>query len=121
MNSTLFQLVFEGEVESGHDPQGVRQTLAELFELDDEHQARLFGGKPIVLSKGMDAATASSFKQVLAGAGAVSRIVADTDSVAAGAAEERRSGRRRIQANRRARARNGAIVPDRRGGDRRKS
>jgi len=121
MTETRFNLVFEGAVEPDHDRDTVRRTLEGLFQFDPAGQAELFSGQPIVLGESMDAATADSFRQALAGAGATTRLVEAGNEAAASTPPERRSAQRRRFAPRRARARSGAIVPDRRqSGDRRR-
>jgi len=121
MTETRFDLIFEGKVEPGHDPDDVRRTLEGLFQFDGEAQAELFSGQPVVLSESMDAATASSFQQALAGAGVTTCLVEASDEAAAVATPERRSAHRRSYAPRRAQTRTAAILPDRRQGrDRRR-
>ena len=120
MTAALFDLVFEGESEHGRDREEVRRSLENLFQFDPEDQSRLFSGQPIVLGESMDTATAESFKQALAGAGIVTRVIAADVSPARDARRER-TQQRRVLGRRRARVRAGAIVPDRREGrDRRR-
>lgn len=120
MNSTQYQLVYEGKVQSGHDAGAVRDMLVELFELADERRTRLFAGEPVVLSRGMDSATANTFKQVLEASGALSQVVEDTEAASADNDRVLRSVERRVEVKRRAYVRSGAIVPDRRDGDKRR-
>ncbi|NNF60519.1 MAG: hypothetical protein HKN06_04220 [Gammaproteobacteria bacterium] len=104
MNTARFNLIFEGEVEPGHVSDDVRHALEELFNFDAELQAALSLGQPVFLGESMDAATANTFKQALAGAGARTRLQAantedETDLT------DRRSAQRRLRAKRRTHAR----------------
>lgn len=117
MSSTRFNLIFEGEIEPGYDQAQAHRTLESLFEFDAEIQTDLNKGQPIILGKSMDAATADSFKQALAGAGVSTYLLADNDAAAAAETPSRRLVvDRRSTTLRRAQARNGAILPDRRKG-----
>ena len=79
MTVARFNLIFEGEIEAGFDQTSVRSALELLFKFDAEGQAQLFSGQAIVLGESMDAATANSFKQALAGAGAATGAAAGAD------------------------------------------
>lgn len=116
MTDKRYNLIFEGNVEAGHDPSQTRIILENLFEFDSESRADLFSGQQVVLAKGMNAATANSFKQALAAAGAKTHLLPINNMTEA----ERRSAERRITISRRSRMRNNAVLPDRRqGADRR--
>ena len=117
MSATRFNLIFEGEIEPGYDQDEAHRTLANLFEFDAEIQADLNSGQPVMLGKSMDAATADSFKQALASAGVSTYLLAENGAAAATEAPSRRLVvDRRSASLRRARVRNGAILPDRRKG-----
>lgn len=127
MSATRFNLIFEGRIEPGYDQDEAHRTLEGLFEFDTETQADLYNGQPVMLGKSMDAATADSFKQALAGAGVKTYISPDlktpsTEETQAGNPVDRRSTvPRRSSIARRARVRSNAILPDRRkGADRRR-
>ncbi|MDH3589243.1 MAG: hypothetical protein OEQ74_07555, partial [Gammaproteobacteria bacterium] len=106
---------------SGHEPEDVRLVLENLFQFDSEDQAQLFAGNPIVLGESMDGVTANSFQQAMASAGATTHLEAANDATSDGFQKEQRVAQRRTNSMRRARARPGAILPDRRvGGDRRR-
>lgn len=115
MSATLFNLIFEGEIEPGYDQEEAHRTLASLFEFDAETQDDLNNGQAIMLGKSMDAATADSFKQALASAGVSTYLLADNDA-AAEAPSRRLVVDRRSTTLRRARSRSAAILPDRRKG-----
>ena len=114
MAGERFNLIFEGKVEASHSRDYVSQMFQVMFEFDASDQDELFSGRPVVLGERMDAATANTFKEALAGAGAVTRIVEAGNAAAPDATRERRKGERRILARRRSRVRTESIVPDRR-------
>ena len=117
MSATRFNLIFEGEIEPGYDQDEAHRTLESLFEFDAEIQDDLSSGQPIMLGKSMDAATADSFKQALAGAGVSTYLLADNNAASTAEAPSRRLVvDRRSTTLRRARSRNSAILPDRRKG-----
>jgi hypothetical protein len=114
MTEKLFNLIFKGDVEPGHDQDEVRCTLESLFEFDTESQVDFFNGQPVVLGENMDATTANSFKQALADAGIATHLLAASNTAVAEDAKERRLEHRRINTKRRARVRHSAILVDRR-------
>jgi len=117
MSTTRFNLIFEGEIEPGYDQEEAHRTLESLFEFDDDIQAELNSGQAVMLGKSMDAATADSFKQALAGAGVSTYLLAENDAVAEAEDPSRRlKVDRRSVSLRRAQVRNSAILPDRRKG-----
>ena len=117
MSATLFNLIFEGEIEPGYDQDEAHRTLESLFEFDAEIQGDLNSGQPIMLGKSMDAATADSFKQALASAGVSTYLLADNNAASTAEAPSRRLVvDRRSSTLRRARSRSAAILPDRRKG-----
>ena len=120
MSATRFNLIFEGEIEPGYDQEEAHRTLESLFEFDAGIQNDLNSGQPVMLGKSMDAATADSFKQALASAGVSTYLLAD-NYTAAETPSRRLVVDRRTSTLRRARTRDGAILPDRRKGqDRRR-
>lgn len=68
--SDLYSIVFRGDILPGHQLVEVRQRMAQLFKLDDAKLAAVFSGKPVVLKKDCDLATAEKMKAVLNKAGA---------------------------------------------------
>ena len=121
MTETRFNLIFKGEVESGHDQNETRYTLESLFEFEAENQPDFFSGQSIVLCENMNASTANSFKRALADAGIKTHLLADNDIDADQEIPSRRLAQRRKNTERRARFRSAAILPDRRRGvDRRR-
>ncbi len=122
MSATRFNLIFEGKIEPGYDQEETHRTLENLFEFDAEIQAELNNGQAVMLGKSMDAATADSFKQALAGAGVSTYLRADTNVASAAETPSRRLVvDRRSITPRRVRARGATILPDRRKGQDRRS
>ncbi|EKF72957.1 hypothetical protein A11A3_16075 [Alcanivorax hongdengensis A-11-3] len=70
MSETRYQLVFSGQLVNGADPDTVKANLARLFKMDAARVETLFGGKPVVLKKDADQATAMKFRAVMKQAGA---------------------------------------------------
>lgn len=114
MAAAKFNLIFEGQVEPGHDPDKVLATLESLFELEVGKSGGFFSGQLIVLGESMDAKTAESFGQALAGIGVTTRLEAANQSPGLDLEPDKRSVQRRVCATRRALYRPGAIQPDRR-------
>ena len=114
MAATCFDLIFKGEVEPGHTQEEVRSTLENLFKFIAEGEIDFFSGQPVVLGKSMNAMTANSFQQALAGNGIKTHLLVANDIVAEQAIMSRRRGHRRKVTERRARIRGSAILPDRR-------
>ena len=116
MANTLFNLIFDGNFEPGHDPDDARCILESLFEFDAESQVDFFNGQPVILGENMNAKTANSFKQALANSGVVTHLLAANDTSAVEVTKSRRVAQRRKGTERRARVRSSAILPDRRQG-----
>ncbi|MDF1780338.1 MAG: hypothetical protein P1U67_03480 [Alcanivoracaceae bacterium] len=70
MTDARYNLVFSGEIVPGADIAAVKQNLARLFKLDAAKVEGLFSGKPVVLKKDADQATAMKFRAALKQAGA---------------------------------------------------
>jgi hypothetical protein len=84
-----FDLSYSGVMRPGADPVQARRLLTDAFRLSDQDAARLFSGRPMLIKRGVDAATAARVEQVFARAGAVLTVrpVADPDAqVGSGAA-----------------------------------
>ena len=67
------QLVFSGECKEGCDPQAVRLAVAAALKLDEVRTARLFCGRPIVLQRSVDVASAMRHIARFSALGAVLR------------------------------------------------
>lgn len=72
--SELFSVLFRGDILPGHALPTVKAQMAQLFKLDDARLAAVFSGKPVVLKKDCDAATAEKLKAALTRIGADSEI-----------------------------------------------
>lgn len=82
MSDQRFDLSFSGVMRPGADPALARRRLAEAFKLSEQDAVRLFSGRPLVIKRQVDAATATRVEQVFARVGAVLTIapVADPDA-----------------------------------------
>ncbi|AUB80169.1 hypothetical protein [Candidatus Thiodictyon syntrophicum] len=74
MSDQRFDLTYKGLVAPGADPETTRQRLTGVFKLSDKGAERLFTGRPVVVQRDVDAATAARFKKIFAHAGAVLTI-----------------------------------------------
>ena len=75
MSDARFNIVFSGELVAGADPARVRENLAKVFKMDLGKVEALFSGKPVVIKKDADQATAMKFRAVLRQAGAQCEMV----------------------------------------------
>lgn len=80
--SDLYSIIFRGDILPGHQLTEVRQRMAQLFKLDDAKLATVFSGKPVVLKKDCDLATAEKMKAVLNKAGAEVEIKSGSPTTA---------------------------------------
>ncbi len=72
---TLYNLVFQGQIQDKASINKVKDNLARLFKADDSKIAQLFSGKAIVIKKNLDAAAAKKYLKILATAGARAKAV----------------------------------------------
>ncbi len=77
---TTYQLIFEGQIQSDHDPETVRRKLASLFDVPVSEVEALFSGAPVVLKDGLDLATARRDKVAFEETGAVCRLTVQPGS-----------------------------------------
>ena len=75
MVDTSYDILFAGEITPGADPEGVRQRIQDLFRLKEQAVDRLFGGQPVAVKRGVDAATANLYRERFLGAGAVVQVI----------------------------------------------
>jgi len=68
--SGRFDVLFAGELLEGFDAATVRLNLGRLFKADEATLDKLFSGKPQILKRDADAATARKYQQALENAGA---------------------------------------------------
>jgi hypothetical protein len=66
-----YNVYFAGELLAGHDLAGVRGQLARLFKADEATLDKLFSGKPQLVKRDCDKATALKYKQAMEQAGAL--------------------------------------------------
>jgi hypothetical protein len=71
MSDELFNVVFRGDIVPGQGLPDVKLRFAQVFRLEADKVDGYFSGKPIVLKKDCDRATADKFKAVLQQAGAM--------------------------------------------------
>jgi len=76
MASEQFDIVFRGDIVLGHNLADVKRNLQQLFKADAAKIDALFSGKPTPLKRGLDAATAQKYRDVLLKAGAQVSLVA---------------------------------------------
>ena len=70
----LFDVCYAGELLEGQDLQSVRPRLQKLFNANPETLDKLFSGKPQILKRRCDEATALKYQQAMAKAGAKALI-----------------------------------------------
>jgi hypothetical protein len=70
-----YKLIFRGEVLEGQHPAVVRKRLGESF--GAQHLDLLFSGRPVVIKRQVDAASAARLQALFKQAGARLRVVAD--------------------------------------------
>ncbi len=75
-----YNVYFAGQVMAGHDAAGVRDKLAKVFNANAATLDKLFSGKPQLIKRGCDEATARKFKDAMERAGAVPVIKVDESS-----------------------------------------
>lgn len=79
-----FHVVFHGELTGELPHETVKDNLAGLFRLSGERAEALFSGKPVVVKRGIDEATARKFESAFRKAGAVCEIRREGDAPATG-------------------------------------
>lgn len=75
MADERFDLVYKGLIAPGADPERTRRRLTAIFKLTDKGVERLFTGKPVIVKRDVDAATAAQFEKVFAHAGAILTVI----------------------------------------------
>ena len=78
-----YTIYFAGDLLEGQEPADVRGRLAKLFNADEPTLDRLFSGKPQVLKRDCDKATALKYKQAIEGAGARPIVQASEENAVA--------------------------------------
>ncbi|HEY5720129.1 MAG TPA: hypothetical protein VIW02_07075, partial [Gammaproteobacteria bacterium] len=73
MAEQRFDIVFNGVVRPGFDPEQARDNVAALFRTTRDKVAGLFSGSEVVLKRGVDQATAEKYRSTLHNAGVLCR------------------------------------------------
>lgn len=84
-----YKLMFRGEVLDGQHPAVVRKRLAQQAGFGDDALDKLFSGRPVVLKRVADPATAARLQGLFRQAGARLRVLPADDAAAAPAAATR--------------------------------
>lgn len=71
----MFEVVFQGKVASGANPDEVKTKMGELFKANDAQLARLFSGQRVVIKSGLDELTAAKYRMALEKVGALCEIL----------------------------------------------
>ncbi len=74
MANAEYQIVFRGEVTGELPEHAVKQNLAAMFKMPESRIEGLFSGKPVVVKKGVDEATARKFEAAFRKAGAICEL-----------------------------------------------
>ncbi len=69
MADEKYNLVFRGELVRGADPEQARRNIGQLFKVSEAQVNALFSGKPVVLKKNLDFATANKYRVAIKKAG----------------------------------------------------
>lgn len=87
-----FDVLFAGQLLDGCDAATVRLNLGRLFKADEATLDKLFSGKPQILKRDADEATARKYQQALENAGARAELRPCSEAVDAPAATAAESG-----------------------------
>lgn len=83
MAEPRFDIQFQGKLVAGAVPESVQANLMRLFKIDEARAAAMLSGKPVILKKDADQATAMKFRAALKQAGALCDLLplagADTE------------------------------------------
>jgi hypothetical protein len=72
-----YQVLFEGKLTGEHPLDEVKRNLAALFKMKAEQVDALFTGKPVVIKRDIDQATALKYQAAFKKAGAVCAVASD--------------------------------------------
>ncbi|QXG39837.1 hypothetical protein [Pseudomonas viridiflava] len=70
-----YEIVFDGRLVEGAQPERVKANLGKLFQADESRLELLFSGRRLVLKNNLDEQTAEKYRATLERAGAVARVV----------------------------------------------
>ncbi|MEM1154866.1 MAG: hypothetical protein AAGI44_12055 [Pseudomonadota bacterium] len=88
-----YNVYFSGQLQEGQQLQNVRAKVAKLFNADEATLGKLFSGRPQLLKRDCDRATALKYKQAIEQAGATP-IIQSADTQASQPAHARETGER---------------------------
>jgi len=74
MQPETFDVIFRGDIVLGHALDQVKSRLQKLFKVDAQKIDALFTGRPVILKRNLDPATAEKYRKVLQQAGAQVRL-----------------------------------------------
>ena len=74
MQPETFDVIFRGDIVLGHALDDVKVRLQKLFKVDASKIDALFTGRPVILKRNLDSATAEKYRKVLHQAGAQIRL-----------------------------------------------
>lgn len=74
MQPETFDVIFRGDIVLGHALDDVKSHLQKLFKADASKIDALFTGRPVILKRNLDSATAEKYRKVLHQAGAQVRL-----------------------------------------------
>ena len=75
MTDSTFQVVFDGQLVEGADPDRVKAAIAKMFNTDVARVEPLFSGRRAVIKRDLDEATARKYRAGFERAGAVVHIL----------------------------------------------
>lgn len=75
MTDQRYDLSYRGLLATGAEADEVRRRLGVIFRLNEAGLDRLFTGKPVIVKRDVDAATAAQFERLFAQAGAELTVV----------------------------------------------
>lgn len=87
MADPRFDILFQGKLVGGAEPDAVQANLMRLFKIDAARAAAMLSGQSVTLKKDADQATAMKFRAALKQAGALCELVALGVNEAAAAQE----------------------------------
>ncbi|MCF5707414.1 hypothetical protein GIV19_08935 [Pseudomonas syringae] len=70
-----YEIVFDGQLVAGAQPEKVKANLGKLFQADASRLELLFSGRRLVLKNSLDADTAEKYRATLERAGAIVEVV----------------------------------------------
>jgi hypothetical protein len=74
MDTKNYHVVFEGQITGEKDLADVKRQLAALFKMNAAQVESLFGGKPVIIKRDVDAQTAQKYAAAFKKAGAACKI-----------------------------------------------